>query len=79
MLISTIPQEYIAKTNETSLTIKLINGSYIALKGAEKPNNLRGRALDFVVLDEFADMRPETWYEVVRASLSDRQGSAWHV
>lgn len=76
MLISTIPQEYIAKTNETSLTIKLINGSYIALKGAEKPNNLRGRALDFVVLDEFADMRPETWYEVVRASLSDRQGSA---
>ena len=76
MLISTIPQEYIAKTNETSLTIKLINGSYIALKGAEKPNNLRGRALDFVVLDEFADMRPETWYEVIRASLSDRQGSA---
>jgi len=76
MLINTIPQEYIAKTNETSLTIKLINGSYIALKGAEKPNNLRGRALDFVVLDEFADMRPETWYEVVRASLSDRQGSA---
>ena len=37
MLINTIPQDYIAKTNETSLTIKLINGSYIALKGAEKP------------------------------------------
>ena len=76
MLISTIPTEYIAKTNETSLTIKLINGSYIALKGAEKPNNLRGRALDYIVLDEFADMRPETWYEVCRASLSDRQGGA---
>ena len=76
MLIQTIPPEYIAKTNETSLTIKLINGSYIALKGAEKPNNLRGRALDHVVLDEFADMRPETWYEVLRASLSDRNGTA---
>ena len=76
MLIHTIPPEYIAKTNETSLTIKLINGSYIALKGAEKPNNLRGRALDHVVLDEFADMRPETWYEVLRASLSDRNGTA---
>ena len=75
MLIQTIPEEYIAKTNETSLTIKLINGSTIALKGAEKPNNLRGRALDFVVLDEFADMRPETWSEVIRPSLSDRQGS----
>jgi hypothetical protein len=72
MLIDSIPQEYILKTNETALTIKLINGSVISLKGAEKPNNLRGRALDFVVLDEFADMRPEAWYEVLRPSLSDR-------
>ncbi len=76
MLIQTIPEEYIAKTNETSLTIRLINGSVISLKGAEKPNNLRGRALDFVVLDEFADMRPEAWHEVLRPSLSDRQGHA---
>jgi len=76
MLINTIPFEYISKTNESSLTLRLINGSVISLKGAEKPNNLRGRALDFVVLDEFADMRPEAWYEVIRPSLSDRQGSA---
>ena len=76
MLIQMIPDEYLVKTNETALTIKLINGSTIALKGAEKPNNLRGRALDFVVLDEFADMRPEAWYEVLRPSLSDREGSA---
>jgi len=59
MLIQTIPPEYLTKTNESSLTMRLINGSVISLKGAEKPNNLRGRALDFVVLDEFADMRPE--------------------
>lgn len=76
MLIQTIPPEYLTKTNESSLTMRLINGSTISLKGAEKPNNLRGRALDFVVLDEFADMRPEAWYEVIRPSLSDRQGSA---
>ena len=76
MLISMIPDEYLIKTNETALTIKLINGSTISLKGAEKPNNLRGRALDFVVLDEFADMRPEAWFEVLRPSLSDREGSA---
>ena len=72
LLIQMIPDEYLVKTNETALTIKLINGSTIALKGAEKPNNLRGRALDFVVLDEFADMRPEAWFEVLRPSLSDR-------
>lgn len=76
MLISAIPREYIAKTNETSLTLVLKNGSVISLKGAEKPDNLRGRALDFIVLDEFADMRKEAWYEVLRPSLSDRLGSA---
>ena len=76
MLIHTIPREYISKTNESSLMLRLINGSVISLKGAEKPNNVRGRALDFVVLDEFADMKPEAWYEVIRPSLSDRNGSA---
>ena len=75
MLINEIPPEYISKTNETALTVRLINGSYIALKGAEKENNLRGRALNHIVLDEFADMKPAVWYEVLRASLSDRQGS----
>tara|TARA_R100000773_G_C4212904_1_gene112010 strand:+ start:34 stop:1266 length:1233 start_codon:yes stop_codon:yes gene_type:complete len=75
MLLDMIPEEYIAKTNETALTITLINGSIIYLKGAEKPNNLRGRALDFCVLDEFADMRPEAWFEVLRPSLSDRHSS----
>lgn len=73
MLISQIPPEYITKTNETALKIDFRNGSSISLKGAEKPDNLRGRAIDFVVLDEFADMRPEAWYEVIRPSLSGRQ------
>jgi hypothetical protein len=76
MLTSQIPLEYIHKTNETSLTVTLKNGSTISLKGAEKPDNLRGRSLDFVVLDEFADMRKEAWFEVIRPSLSDRQGGA---
>jgi len=76
MLIARIPPEWVRKSNETALTLTLINGSTISLKGAEKPDNLRGRSLDFVVLDEFADMRPEAWYEVIRPSLSDRQGSA---
>ena len=76
MLSNQIPPEYISKTNETSLTINFKNGSSISLKGAEKPDNLRGRSLDFVVLDEFADMRKEAWFEVIRPSLSDRKGGA---
>ena len=72
MLNQAMPAEYVSRRNETALSLTLKNGSTISLKGAEKPDNLRGRALDFVVLDEFADMRPEAWYEVIRPSLSDR-------
>lgn len=76
MLVDTVPEGYIAKRNETELSLSLINGSKISLKGAEKPDSLRGRSIDLCVLDEFADMKIETWSEVIRPSLSDRQGSA---
>jgi len=76
MLNDALPDGYVTKKNESALSLVLRNGSTISLKGAEKPDNLRGRALDFVVLDEFADMRKEAWYEVLRPSLSDRLGSA---
>lgn len=79
MLIETIPSSYIAKRNESELTLKLINGSQISIKGGESYDNLRGRSLDFVVLDEYADMRPQVWSEVIRPSLSDRQGSAMFI
>ena len=76
MLIQNIPEEYIVKTNETGLTIKLINGSVISLKGAERSAVLRGRSLNHCILDEFSEMRPEVWHEVIRPSLSDREGAA---
>ena len=76
MLKQSIPDGYARKINESTLTITLWNGSTISLKGGEQPDNLRGRSLDFCVLDEVADMKPEVWTEVIRPSLSDRQGGA---
>ena len=67
---------WIAKTNETELTIQLVNGSTIALKGADNYDSLRGVGLDFIVLDEFADIAPDAWYETLRPTLSDKQGRA---
>ena len=67
---------WVAKTNETELTIILINGSTIALKGADNYDSLRGVGLDFIVLDEFADIDPEAWYETLRPTLSDKGGKA---
>ena len=62
--------------NESELRVDLVNGAMIRLYGADNPDALRGPYLDGVVLDEFADMKPEVWYEVVRPMLADRQGWA---
>jgi phage terminase large subunit len=62
--------------NESELRADLVNGSMIRLYGADNPDALRGPYLDGVVLDEFADMKPEVWHEVVRPMLADRKGWA---
>ena len=70
-----IPQEAIVKRNETDLSIELLNGSKISLKGAENPDSLRGVGLDGVVLDEYAFMQPYAW-EIISPVLLDRNGWA---
>jgi hypothetical protein len=70
------PLNCVRKTNETDLSIELINGSVIALRGADNFDSLRGVGLDGLVLDEYADMAPDAWTEVLRPALSDKQGWA---
>ena len=61
---------------ESDLEVRLFNGSTVRLFGADNPNALRGMYLDGVVMDEYADMRPSLWGEVIRPTLSDRNGWA---
>ena len=61
---------------ESDLEVRLFNGSTVRLFGADNPNALRGMYLDGVVMDEYADMRPSLWGEVIRPTLSDRKGWA---
>ena len=65
-----------ATANETELRVDLPGGKRIRLYGADNPDRLRGLYFDGVVLDEFADMRPSVWGEVIRPMLADRQGWA---
>ena len=67
---------WVKKINETDLTIELVNGSEISLRGADNYDSLRGVGLNFVVIDEAADMDSAAWFEVLRPTLSDTQGSA---
>ncbi len=62
--------------NESELRVTLINGGSIRIHGADNPDRLRGSYLDGVVLDEYADMRPSVWGEVIRPMLADRSGWA---
>jgi hypothetical protein len=64
------------KINESELSITLKNGSTIALKGADNYDSLRGVGLDFLVMDEFADIEPEAFYETLRPTLADKMGRA---
>ena len=75
-LKESIPPALVEKVNETMMTMLLVNGSMIALKGADKPDTLRGVAIDLVVIDEAQDVRPETWYLVLRPTLSSTGGDA---
>jgi phage terminase large subunit len=62
--------------NETELRIDLPGGARIRLYGADNPDRLRGLYLDGAVLDEYADMQPSVWGEIIRPMLADRQGWA---
>ena len=64
------------KFNESELRADLPNGSRISLFGADNPDAMRGLYFDGVVMDEYADMSPRVFTEIVRPALSDRKGFA---
>ena len=73
------PEGMIAKKNETDLSIELINGSEIALRGADNEDSLRGVSLSALVVDEAAYVKQTAWEMVLRPALSDQNGPAWFI
>lgn len=75
-LKASIPRKWIAREHETEMSITLKNGSIIECKGADNPDTLRGVGLNFVVMDEFQDIRSETWTTIIRPTLAKDRGEA---
>ncbi|NIH77418.1 hypothetical protein FHV99_004670 [Ochrobactrum sp. P20RRXII] len=76
-LKAAVPQAWMARPpNETRMIIYLLNGARIQLKGADKPDTLRGVGLTFVVIDEAQDIRETTWQEVLLPTLASTNGRA---
>lgn len=68
--------EYGVQVKEAERTIITATGGSVQVRSADDPMKLRGAGLDFVVLDECAFMKPQTWSEVIRPALTEKKGSA---
>ena len=71
-----IYHKWVKNINHSDLTITLKNNSTITLRGSDNEQSLRGVGLNFLCIDEFADVSQEAWFEVLRPTLSDTKGHA---
>ena len=74
-----IGHSVIASSHINNLQIKFINGAVLALKGADRPETMRGVSLKYLVMDEYADMKPEVWEQILRPALADQKGGAMFI
>ena len=73
-LLKEIGHEVIASAYENTAVLTLINGSKIALKGSDRPDTLRGVGLAYCVIDEYADMKPSVFEQILRPAMADVKG-----
>ena len=66
----------IESIHHSLLRVRFVNGSTIYFKGSDKFDSLRGRGLNFCVIDEAAFCHEDTWKKAIRPALSDKQGRA---
>jgi len=75
-MLKDLGQDLIVQAYENTAVLTLINGRKIYLKGSDRPETLRGTGISYVVLDEYASMKPVVWEQIIRPSLADVQGRA---
>ena len=75
-MLKELGRDLIAAAHENTAVLTLINGRKIYLKGSDRPETLRGVGLAYVVLDEYASMKPVVWEQIIRPTLADVRGGA---
>ena len=75
-ILKEIGKDVIKAAHENTATLTLVNDRKIYLKGSDRPDTLRGVGLSYVVLDEYASMKPEVWEMILRPTLADVKGGA---
>jgi phage terminase large subunit-like protein len=75
-LLHELGRPVIKSSHVNNLEITLINGKKILVRGADNPDSLRGVSLTYLVMDEVAFIKQDTWEKILRAALSDKKGRA---
>lgn len=78
-LLEELAHPILTSKHVNNMEMKLINGSRICLKGADRPDTMRGVSLEYLVMDEYADMKQQVWEEILRPALADRKGDAMFI
>lgn len=79
LLLKYVPKELQAKKpHESELTVFLVNGATISLKGADRPSSLEGVALGALIVDEVASIShfSSLWEYSLRPMLADYRSPA---
>jgi predicted phage terminase large subunit-like protein len=71
-----LPGSIIETAWENQAILKMVNGRKIEIKGADRPDSLRGVKLNYLVMDEYAFMKPMVWEQILRPTLTDYEGDA---
>jgi len=75
-MLKDLGRDLITAAHENTAVLTLINGRKIYLKGSDRPETLRGVGLAYCVLDEYANMKPQVWEQIIRPTLADVRGGA---
>ena len=78
-MLKELGRDVIKAAHENTAVLTLINDRKIYLKGSDRPDTLRGVGLEYVVLDEYASMKPEVWEMILRPTLADVKGGAMFI
>ena len=70
----THPALWLDPPREGELILSYVTGAQIHVLGMDVPERVEGTPWDGGVLDEYGNMKPQTWPEHVRPALSDRMG-----
>ena len=65
-----------ANINKSELLVTYPNGNKVQIIGGDKPDSLRGPALSGVSLDEYSQIPPTAFSEVLSKALADHVGYA---